>query len=156
MRRIKATAREYGIFRGRILENWSVAGRLLGIAPRLTRNKVALGFALLLVAMEGRSEANYDWYGTGSWNGQVYYGYSAFSAAAIAYYIGSFGGPDNATLTDSDPGTCATAPTGPDQACQFNTSYFVQSSGATPTLPGYMHARFVSPCFERREEAQGR
>jgi len=101
---------------------------------------LVLAFGLLLFAVEGRSQAYYEWAGKGSWNGETYEGYSAYSSAEIAYFIASFGGPGNATLTDSDPGMCNEAPTGLDQVCDFSTSYFVQSSGATPTLPAYMRS----------------
>ena len=68
------------------------------------------GFALLLLlTVEGRSQVFYDWVGQGSWDGKVYEGYSAYSSAEIAYLIRSFRGPDNATLTDSDQGTCGDA-----------------------------------------------
>ena len=99
-------------------------------------------FALvvLLLAVEGRSQAFYDWNSQNSWDGRTYEGYSAYSSAQIAYLIGSFGGPGNATLTDSDPGTCADEPSGLNQFCQFNTSYFVESSGASPTITGYMRS----------------
>ena len=98
------------------------------------------GFTVLLLTVEGRSQVFYDWVGQGSWDGKVYEGYSAYSSAEIAYMIGSFRGPDNATLTDSDQGTCGDAPTGPNQTCEFRTSYFVQSSGASPTITGYMRS----------------
>jgi hypothetical protein len=101
---------------------------------------LVLAFALLLFAVEGRSQAYYGWVGKGFWNGQTYEGYSAYSSAEIAYFIASFGGPGNATLTESDPGTCNEAPSGLGQVCDFSTSYFVQSSGATPTLPAYMRS----------------
>lgn len=101
---------------------------------------LVLAFALLLFAVEGHSQAYYEWSGKGFWNGRTYEGYSAYSSAQIAYFIASFGGPGNATLTDSDPGTCETAPSGLDQTCHFTTSYFVQSSGATPTLPAFMRS----------------
>jgi hypothetical protein len=96
--------------------------------------------AVLLFTVEGRSQAFYDWVGQGFWDGRSYEGYSAYSSAQIAYLISSFRGPDNATLTDSDPGTCGDAPTGLNQFCQFSTSYFVQSSGATPTITGFMRS----------------
>jgi hypothetical protein len=99
-----------------------------------------LAFALLLFAVEGRSQAYFEWHAKGFWNGQAYEGYDAYSSAETAYFISAFGGSGNAVLTDSDPGTCATAPSGPEQVCQFSTSYYVQSSGATPTQYGYMHA----------------
>ena len=121
------------------------------------RAKMALlALAVPLFAVEGRSQAYFDWYAKGFWNGQAYEGYSAYSSAQIAYFISSFGGSDNAVLTDSDPGTCAAAPLDPDQVCQFSTSYYVQSSGATPTQNGYMRAFgysywLAAPAFSRLE-----
>ena len=97
--------------------------------------------AVLLFAVEGRSqEALYGWNSFDSWDGGTYEGYSAYSSAQIAYLIRSFGGPGNATLTDLDPGTCGDEPSGLNQFCQFNSSYFVESSGASPTMPGYMRS----------------
>jgi len=97
-------------------------------------------FVVLLCPVQGYSQAFYDWSGQGGWNGRTYEGYPAYSAAQMTYFVGSFGGPDNAALTDSDPGTCAEAPTGLNQVCTFSTSYFVQSSGATPTITSYMRS----------------
>jgi hypothetical protein len=94
----------------------------------------------LLFTEVGYAQAFYDWVGQGFWDGRTYEGYNAYSSAEIAYSIASFRGPDNATLTDSDPGTCGEAPTGLNQVCQFTTSYFVQSSGATPTITGFMRS----------------
>lgn len=95
---------------------------------------------VLLFTGEGRAQAFYDWSGRGDWDGRTYEGYDAYSAAQTAYLIRSFGGSDNATLTDSDPGTCGDVPTGLNEACQFSTSYFVQSSGMSPTVDGYMRS----------------
>ena len=101
---------------------------------------VIFAIAVLLLAVDGHSQAFYDWTGQGPWDGKVYEGYDAYSSAQIAYLIASFRGPDNATLTDSDQGTCGDAPTGLNQVCEFRTSYFVQSSGASPTITGSMRS----------------
>jgi hypothetical protein len=111
---------------------------------------VVLGLSLMSATSPLRAQSFYDWYGEGFWNGAIYVGYSAFSAAASKYYIASFQGPTNASQTGADPGTCATPPTGLGETCQFTTSYYVISSGATPTLPGYMRSYTYGYWIEAR------
>src|SRR5581483_10846644 len=118
---------------------WASLERRRCICPGQIKPLI-FAFSMFLFVLEGHTQAFYDWSAQGSWNGRIYEGYDAYASAQIAYLLGSFGGPDNAALTDSDPGTCGEPPSGLNQVCRFSTSYFVQSSGASPTIVSYMRS----------------
>jgi hypothetical protein len=101
---------------------------------------VVLALGLMSATSQLKAQSFYEWYAVGFWDHATYIGYSAFSAAEVQYFIASFRGRTNASETWSDPGTCATPPTGLGQTCQFTTSYYVISSGASPTETDYMRS----------------